>query len=157
MNPTTAVSGVVAFVGLASFGVLAWAWRRVILLDRAVDAGDVVVLGVFAVFGAFCLSVGWLLFRHRADAEWTREAGAAQAGSAAGVGGTRPPRRVTASQGCATAGVLLLMLSVLLPERWYPVVLLFGGLALLAVSHVLTPCEERLAKLRRARASLRQL
>ena len=102
MNPTTAVGGMVVFLGLASFGVLAWAWRRVILLDRAVDAGDVVVLGVFAIFGAFCVCVGWLLFR-------------------------------------------------------YPVALLFSGLALLAVSHVLTPCEERLAKLRRARASLRQL
>jgi hypothetical protein len=67
------------------------------------------------------------------------------------------PRRVTLSQGCATAGVLLLMLSVLLPERWHPVVLLFIGLALLAVSHVLTPCEERIAKLRRARALDRQL
>ena len=157
MNPLTAVSGMVVFLGLASFGVLAWAWRRLILLDRAVDAGDVVVLGVFALFGAFCLCVGWLLFRYRANGEWTREPGAAEAGSPVDVGGTRPPRRVTVSQGCATAGVLLLMLSVLLPERWYPVVLLFSGLALLAVSHVLTPCEERLAKLRRARASLRQL
>jgi len=65
--------------------------------------------------------------------------------------------RAMRSQACATAGVLLLMLSALLPERAYPVVLLFIGLALLAVSHVLTPCEERLEKLRRARASLRQL
>lgn len=56
------------------------------------------------------------------------------------------PGRVTLSRGCATAGVVLLMLSVLLPERWHPVVLLFIGLALLAVSHVLTPvCEERQA------------
>jgi hypothetical protein len=36
-------------------------------------------------------------------------------------------------------------------------VLLFGGLALLAVSHVLTPCQERIEKLRRARASVHQL
>jgi hypothetical protein len=157
MNPMTAVGGIVVFLGLASCGVLAWAWRRVILLDRAVDAGDVVVLGVFAIFGAFCVCVGWLLFRYRANREWTREAGAAEAGAPVDVGGTRSTRRVTVSQGCATAGVLLLMLSVLLRERWYPVALLFSGLALLAVSHVLTPCEERLAKLRRARASLRQL
>ncbi len=67
------------------------------------------------------------------------------------------PRRVTVSQGFAAAGVVLLMLSVLVPAHWYPVVLLFGGLALLAVSHVLTPCEERIEKLRRARASVDQL
>jgi hypothetical protein len=67
------------------------------------------------------------------------------------------PGRVTLSQGCATGGVLFLMLSVLLPDHWYPVVLLFLGLALLAVSHVLTPCEERIAKLRRARSLERQL
>lgn len=67
------------------------------------------------------------------------------------------PRRVTLSQGCAAGGVLLLILSVLLPDHWYPVVLLFLGLALLAVSHVLTPCEEPIAKLRRARSLERQL
>jgi hypothetical protein len=152
MNPITAVSGLMVVLGLASFGVLAWAWRRVILLDRSVDAGDVVVLGVFAIFGAFCVTLGCLLLRHRSEAH-----GAAQAGSSAEVDRKAPLRRVTLSQGLATAGVLLLMLSVMLPERWYPVVLLFIGLALLAVSHVLTPCEERLAKLRRARATLRQL
>lgn len=73
------------------------------------------------------------------------------------AGEPRSRRRVTLSQAIATSGVLLLMLSALLPDRWHPVVLLFAGLALLAVSHVLTPCEERLEKLRRARASLRQL
>jgi hypothetical protein len=109
--------------------------------------GDVVVLGVFALFGGFCASLGWLLLRYRSEGEAGLAAASAEPA----------PRRVTLSQGCAAAGVLLLMLSVLLDERWYPVVLLFTGLALLAVSHVLTPCEERLAKLRRARASLRQL
>ena len=152
MSPITAVNGVLAFLGLAAFGVLAWALRRVSLLDRAVDVGDVVVLGVLALFGCFCVSLGWLLLRQRSEGN-----GAMQAGSPADPDGQALPRRVTLSQGCATAGVLLLMLSVLLDERWYPVVLLFAGLALLAVSHVLTPCEERLAKLRRARASLRQL
>jgi hypothetical protein len=147
VNPITAVSGVVVFLGLASFGVLAWALRSVSLLDRAVGAGDVVVIGVFALFGCFCVSIGWLLLRHRPE------------GEAAPVDATSRPRsrRVTLSQGCATAGVVLLMLSVLLPEGAHPVVLLFIGLALLSVSHVLTPCEERLEKLRRARASLRQL
>jgi hypothetical protein len=145
MNPATAVSGVVLLIGLASFGVFAWALQRLMSLDRAVDAGDVAVLSVFVLFGAFCVGLGWLLFRNRSEAA-----------------GPRPvenpvPRRVTLSQGCASAGVLLLMLSVLVPEHWYPVVLLFGGLALLAVSHILTPCEERLAKLRRARESMRQL
>jgi hypothetical protein len=47
------------------------------------------------------------------------------------------------------------MLSVLVP--WQPVVLLFLGLALLAVSHALTPCVERMEQLRKARASMRQL
>ena len=146
------VSGVVVFIGLASFGVLAWALRKLMLLDRPVEIGDVAVLSVFAIFGVFCVSLGWTLLRHRADAPV-----APQADAAARAGGETVPRRVTLSQGCATAGVLLLMLSVLLPERGYLVVLLFVGLALLALSHVLTPCEERIAKLRRARASLRQL
>jgi hypothetical protein len=147
MNPITAVSGTLVLLGLASFGTLAWALRRASLLDRAVDAGDVVVLGVFALFGCFCVSLGWLLLRYRSEG----------AAALVDANGPPPPRRVTLSQGCATAGVVLLMLSALLPERAYPVVLLFIGLALLAVSHVLTPCEERLEKLRRARASLRQL
>lgn len=145
MNPVTLISGVVLSVGLASFGVLAWALRRVLVLERAVDAGDVAVLGVFALFGSFCVWLGWLLFRDRPNDHVVSPPA------------QRGPRRVTLSQGCATAGVVLLMLSVLLPERWYPVALLFVGLGLLALSHVLTPCEERIAKLRRARASLRQL
>jgi hypothetical protein len=37
------------------------------------------------------------------------------------------------------------------PEHWYPVALLFIGIALLAIAHVLTPCEERLEKLRKVR------
>jgi len=152
VNPVIAVSGVLVLLGLAVFGVLAWAVRKVTLLERPVDVGDLAVLGVLAIFGSFCLALGWLLLRHRSDAQ-----GAAQADAVTDAGGEPARRRVTLSQGCATAGVLLLMLSVLLPERWYPVALLFVGLALLALSHVLTPCEERIAKLRRARASLRQL
>ena len=147
MRAVTAVSGVVLCIGLASFGMLAWALHKVMLLERAVNAGDFVVLSVFGVFGSFCVSIAWLLFRHRSE----------RPGAIEEPPEKTAPRRVTASQGCATAGVLLLMLSVLVPARWYPVVLLFAGLALLAVSHVLTPCEERIAKLRRARSSLRQL
>lgn len=145
MNPVAVIGGVVLFIGLASFGVLAWALRTVLLFDRAVDAGDVAVLGVFALFGSFCVCLGWRLFRDRPNEHMVCPPA------------QRRPRRVTLSQGCATAGVVLLMLSVLLAERWHPVVLLFIGLALLALSHVLTPCEERIAKLRRARALERQL
>jgi hypothetical protein len=147
MNAVTAVSGVVLFIGLASFGVFAWALRTVISLDRAVDAGDIAVLSVFVLFGLFCLGLAWLLFRTRSE----------EGAFVSTPKTVAPPRRVTLSHGCATAGVLLLMLSVLVPAHWYPVALLFVGLALLAVSHVLTPCEERLAKLRRARESMRQL
>ena len=139
-----AVAGVVFFIGLGAFAVLAAAARKVMLLERAVDAGDFVVLSVLAVFGAFCIYIGTLLYGERSE----RRSAAPE---------ETPRRRVTVSQGCASAGVLLLIFSVLVPEQWYPVVLLFLGLALLAVSHVLTPCEERIAKLRRARASIRQL
>lgn len=145
MNPVTLIGGAVLSIGIGSFGALAWALRKIIVVDRAVDAGDVAVTAVFAVFGAFCVAVGGLLLRDRPVEDSVSAPAEGRA------------RRVTLSQGCATVGVLLLMLSVLLPERWYPVVLLFAGLALLAVSHVLTPCEERLARLRRARASVRQL
>jgi hypothetical protein len=139
-----AVAGVVFLIGLGAFAVLAAAARKVMLLERAVDAGDFAVLSVLAVFGAFCLYIGALLYGDRSEMR-----------SAAPVETRR--RRVTVSQGCATAGVLLLILCVVVPEHWYPVAMLFLGLALLAVSHVLTPCEERIAKLRRARASMRQL
>jgi hypothetical protein len=62
-----------------------------------------------------------------------------------------------AARACAAAGVLLLILSVLVPAHWQPVAFFFGGLALLAVSHGLAPCVERIEQLRRARASERQL
>jgi hypothetical protein len=47
---------------------------------------------------------------------------------------------------CAAAGVALLALAALLPERWIPAIPLFLGLALLAVSHVLTPCQDQITK-----------
>jgi hypothetical protein len=135
-------------IGLASFGVLAWATRKVMSLDRVLDIGDVVVLSVFAIFGLFCVGMGWRMFGDPSLASAPSEEQAAPAA---------PAKRVTLSNACAAAGVLLLMLSVLVPAHWYPVVLLFLGIALLAVSHGLTPCEERIAKLRKARASERQL
>ena len=142
------IGGVMFCIGLASFGVLAWAARKVMALDRALDIGDIVVLSVFAIFGLFCLGMGWRVFVDRSLAAAPPEPQAAPAA---------PPKRVTLSNGCAAAGVLLLMLSVLLPADWYPVVFLFLGVAFLAVSHALTPCVERMEQLRKARASMRQL
>ena len=46
---------------------------------------------------------------------------------------------------CASGGVLLLVYAGLAPAEWYPSVALFAGLALLVVSHVLTPCLDRIA------------
>ena len=147
MNPEKTAGGVMFCVGLAALGVLAWAARWAGSLERALDPGDVVVFGVFAIFGAFCLLMGWKLFRARVT---TFIPAAAEPAPAL-------PRRVTLSQGCAAVGVLLLILSVLVPAHWHPVAWFFLGLALLAVSHVLTPCVERLEQLRKARDSMRQL
>jgi hypothetical protein len=142
-----AVAGVVLAIGLGSFAALGWTVSKASSFERPLDIGDGVVLGVLAVFGAFCAWTGWRLYR---DAP--ASAPAAQEGPA-----PSPARRVRLSQGCAAVGVLLLVASVLVPAAWYPVLLLFSGLALLAVSHALTPCVERLEQLRRARESLRQL
>jgi hypothetical protein len=58
----------------------------------------------------------------------------------------------------ATAhGVVLMVLSTVVPERWHPVPMLFIGIGLLCVSHMLKPCVERLEQLRKARKSVRQL
>jgi hypothetical protein len=150
MNAEKAVGGVVLGIGLASLGMLALAARRLTLLERAVDPADIVVLSVFAVFGSLCAVIGWRLLRAAVTATASQSSPTPHATSV-------PPRRVTISRACAAAGVLLLMLSVLVPAAWHPVVLLFLGLALLAVSHGLTPCVERLEQLRKARASERQL
>ena len=53
--------------------------------------------------------------------------------------------KVAASNACACGGVLLLVFSAIAPTEWYPVAALFAGLALLVVSHVLTPCLDRIA------------
>ena len=146
------VGGVLFCIGLACFAVLALAARKVMVLERALDAGDVVVLSVLAIFAAFCAGMG-AVFWYRADARPL----ASVPPSGEQDAPVPAPRRVTLANGCAAAGVVLLMLSVLVPAHWFPVVLFFIGLALLAVSHGLTPCVERLAQLRRARASERQL
>jgi hypothetical protein len=138
---------VILCLGLASFGVLAWASRAGMGLDRTLDPGDVVFMSVFAIFGSFCVLIGWRLFRGQPSVE-----GAALA---AQVAPSPPAKRVTLSTACSTAGVIFLVLAALLPEHLYPVVLLFAGIALLAVSHALTPCEERIDKLRKMRDSMR--
>ena len=66
---------------------------------------------------------------------------------------TRHPRsdmRVTLSNRCAAAGVALLVVAWLSPADWYPVLPLFLGVAFLAVSHVLTPCEVRISQWRKS-------
>jgi len=50
-----------------------------------------------------------------------------------------------ASGACATLGVVLIVLAGIAPDAPYAVPALFGGLALLVVSHVLTPCMDRIA------------
>jgi hypothetical protein len=143
--PEKVMGGVLMLVGLLAFAALAWVSRKLVSLERALDMGDGVVIAVLALFAAFCIGLGWHLLRTR-SADLTASAAPAARS-----------KRVTLSQGCAAVGVLLIVLSVLIPARWHPVVLLFVGLALLAVSHALTPCVERIEQLRRARDSMRQL
>jgi hypothetical protein len=50
-----------------------------------------------------------------------------------------------ASSACACGGVVLLIFAGVAPEEWNAVPALFAGLALLVVSHVLTPCLDRIA------------
>jgi hypothetical protein len=52
--------------------------------------------------------------------------------------------RTAASSACACAGVGLLIFAGVAPAEWHPVAALFAGLALLVVSHVLTPCIDRI-------------
>jgi hypothetical protein len=144
-SPERLAGGIIFCLGLASFGVFAWASRRGMGLERTLDAGDIVFMSVFAIFGSFCAIVGWRLLRTQPSpaAPMAEEVPAA------------PRRRVTLSTACSTAGVIFLVLAAVLPEHLYPVVLLFAGIALLAVSHALTPCEERIDKLRKMRDSMR--
>jgi len=156
-SPVRAVSGVLFCIGLASFGVLAWVLRRGMGLERTLDAGDAAVMSVFAIFGSFCMFMAWHLFRTPTDTQASAATSPVAADPAGHGAPAAPPRRVTLSAACSTAGVIFLVLAALLPDHWYPVVLLFAGIALLAVSHALTPCEERIDKLRKVRASMRQL
>ena len=53
--------------------------------------------------------------------------------------------KTAVSSACACFGVVLLVYAAVAPDDWYPVVALFTGLALLVVSHALTPCLDRIA------------
>lgn len=53
--------------------------------------------------------------------------------------------KAAVSAACASGGVLLLIFAGVAPAEWYPGLALFAGLALLVVSHVLTPCLDRIA------------
>jgi hypothetical protein len=57
------------------------------------------------------------------------------------------------SKACAAVGVVLLVLAVALPPAWEPAIPLFTGLALIAVSHVLTPCQDQITRWWRRRIS----
>lgn len=57
------------------------------------------------------------------------------------------------SKVCAAVGVVLLLLAVAVPLTWEPAIPLFIGLALIAVSHVLTPCQDQITRWWRSRIS----
>jgi hypothetical protein len=59
--------------------------------------------------------------------------------------------RLWASHACAAIGVVLLIVATVMPWDWYPAVPLFIGLALLCVSHVLTPCQDQITRWWRGR------
>ena len=59
----------------------------------------------------------------------------------------------TISFACAGPGVAMVVLATVLPQHRYSVTLLFGGLALIALSHVLTPCRDQITRWWRARIS----
>jgi hypothetical protein len=54
--------------------------------------------------------------------------------------------RVRVSNACAALGVLLLVVAGALPEDWLPAIPLGLGVALLVVSHWLTPCQEQITQ-----------
>jgi hypothetical protein len=62
----------------------------------------------------------------------------------------RPPalssNRNAISNALAGVGVLLFVTAGVSPVDWYPALQLFAGLALIAISHVLTPCQDQMTK-----------
>ena len=61
--------------------------------------------------------------------------------------------RIKVSNGCAVAGVFLLILASISPPGWYPTVPLFAGLLLVCISHFLTPCQDQITRWWRSRIS----
>ena len=59
----------------------------------------------------------------------------------------------TVSFACAGPGVAMVVLATVFFPHWYSAPLLFGGLALIAISHVLTPCRDQITRWWRARIS----
>ena len=53
--------------------------------------------------------------------------------------------KTVVSSACACIGVVLLVFAGVAPDEWHPAVALMAGLALLVVSHALTPCLDRIA------------
>ena len=143
MKPERMIAAVLLFVGASALGIFGWSMHRAVFV-RGLNPGDV-AMSVFALFGVLCLVIGWQLFRAAPMAVPAKEPEPEQS------------RKVSISRVCAAIGVVLMILATLLPESWHPVACLFVGLAFLVVSHVLTPCVERLEQLKKARESLRQL
>jgi hypothetical protein len=56
--------------------------------------------------------------------------------------------KTAVSSACAALGVVLIVCAGFAPDEWLALPL-FAGLALLCVSHVLTPCVDRIAVWRR--------
>ena len=61
------------------------------------------------------------------------------------------PARTRISSRLASAGVALLVLACAMPAEWHPAFPLFIGLALIAISHVLTPCRDQITRWWRSR------
>ena len=59
----------------------------------------------------------------------------------------------TISFACAGPGVVMVVLATVLSTHSYSVPLLFGGLALIVLSHLLTPCRDQITRWWRARIS----
>ena len=54
--------------------------------------------------------------------------------------------RAGISSGCAAIGVLMLVLAGAVPDDWHPVVPAILGIALLGISHSLTPCQDQITR-----------
>ena len=61
-GPEKIAGAVLLLIGLAVFGVLAFAARKLMGLERAPDVGDAAVLCVFAAFGSLCALGGMAPF-----------------------------------------------------------------------------------------------